>query len=150
MVKHNRVLRHLPIDVKIKLREFKIQRKLCKRCKRGGYKQGRQRMIFAFKESRGVNKDSLIDVDIKKDSHVSSRSRNLPIGLANMRSRKNKNNLLKQIMVEEQPDMRVLTEVWLSSKHSFWIESTDNSHSSTIPEKRVFSCFILITDPFQI
>ena len=51
-----------------------------------------QRMIFDFEKSRGVNKGNLIGVEIKKDRHVNSRSNNLSVGLANVRSVKNKDN----------------------------------------------------------
>lgn len=126
-VKHRKSCKRLQLEVILKVRTLKLQRRRCKRGKRGGFEQRRRRMLA--EQYRGVNRINLIEIQLEKDCHVKTRSKHLSIGLANMRSVKNKDLLLKDNLVEENIDMCVLTETWLNNNDQHWIESTELNKS---------------------
>ena len=127
MAKSRKNLTTLPVNVILKIRALKIQQKRCKRGKRGGYKHRQNNMKLEYKQLRqqGINRNNLIAIKAITDRHVKNRSKNLTVGLANVRSIKNKDNLLKQMLVEKRIDICVLTETWLNNKDNQWIESTE-------------------------
>lgn len=124
IVKHRRAFKALPIDTVLRVRFFKIQKRR-KRGKRGGYEQRRRKMIDEYEKNRGIHHHNLTSVNIIKDRHLKSKSCNLTMGLVNVRSVKNKDIWLKQVMTEENIDICVMTETWLTKSDETWIKSTE-------------------------
>ena len=122
--KHRKTLRFLPTDVVLKIQKLKIQRKR-RRGRGGGHEQRRRKMMMEYKLVRKVDHANLIHVQIDRDRHVKTRQVNLVLGLANVRSVKNKDVWIKQILVEEDIDLCVLTETWLNSNDIPWIDGSD-------------------------
>ena len=68
---------------------------------------------------------NLVRVNVISDRHVQTKSKNITLGMANVRSIKNKDVWMKQLIIENKIDICVLTETCLSKTECAWIESTD-------------------------
>ena len=74
----------------------------------------------------GVNKNSLVNVEITRNSTKALKRSNIRFALVNSRSIKNKDLMLYQHLVEKEIDICVATETWLGQADidKIWYDST--------------------------
>ena len=121
LMKLRKTLRFLPADVEFKIQKLKSHQKR-RRGRREGRKQRRRKMTVKYKLMRQGYHANLIH---DRDRHVKTRQVNLIRGLANERSIKNRDVWIKQILVEENIDLCILTETWFNSNDMPWLDCSD-------------------------
>ena len=126
------------------------------RGKRGGYEQRSRKMITDFKRTRGICHSNLVNINLSKDRYTKCNVKNLSCGLVNVRSVKNKDIWLKQLLSEEI-DICILTETWLNENDMEWIESCElnkdgfrMSNSFRNDGRRVGGIALVYRDMFSI
>ena len=74
----------------------------------------------------GVNKNSLVNVEITRNSPKVLKRSNIRFALVNSRSIKNKDLVLHQHLIEKEIDICVVTETWLGQTDikKIWYKST--------------------------
>ena len=100
-----------PITV-LAARSLKIQKK-----RKQGHHGGKLTYVLL---SNSINKNNLISVTTTNLSITVTNDSLIKLGLANMRSLKNKDQALLNYILEHQIDVFLVTETWLKQEDDIW------------------------------
>lgn len=115
LCKTNSALNRLPISTCLRIRQLKLNKR----------KRGKKKQKDKIKcKPKGVNPNNLRMVPLQTTKNYEDKKR-MKGGFLNCRSIKNKDLIIRNIMIEDHMDFCVIAETWLGPNDDLWVQSSE-------------------------